>query len=231
MSLRKIIKLSTFYPGCADDFDLMSRISDPSNWVFCDWGGVEENGKQGFAGGSCGSESSFWDFQPQGWTRDGAIEDITDQFFNSFGRDFEPTETTTYEGEKVTIKMKVLHAQFRKVETEETRHAIFCLGFDGIDLYKKLYTKSLKCGLYIQKQGVGTKEGHDKKYGSFEKTWEQALDEALRNAPPKLLYNWGGRFGLPDTLNDIFPPEERRGRSIQGSVQVCYPSETLQCFR
>jgi len=238
LELESIIHLSTYYPGSGDHFDLMSHLSDPlsdpPNWVFVDWGGIEDKkGKQQLP---CGNESSFGSFKPKGWSRVGKIEIITDQFFQSFGRNFESTETTTYEGGKLTIKtikMKVLHAQFQKVRTAETRHAIFCLGFDGIDLYRKLYTNGLQCGLYIQKQGVGTKDGqHKQYYGERALTWEQALDKALRSAPPNLLYNWSGYGDLPDTLDDIFPHHKRQGRYIEledgrkERFEVCRP--TLQ---
>jgi hypothetical protein len=203
--IRDSIKYSAYYPGCGDDFGLMFKLPIPRCVVYCDWGGrVDESGKQELY---CGHENSFWNFVPEGWTLDtsigiNGIADITDPFLDLFGEnDF---ITTTWNS-KENINKKVLQAQYRKGSMR--KKAIFCLGFEGIDLYKKLYPNAGKCRIFIHKQGIGTKD-------SRFTDWGTELTTAFEKSQPDLLYDWeweGGWLDLPPQLKAKFLKESVKG--------------------
>lgn len=204
MDLKSIISNSAYYPGCGDDFSLMFKFPTPRCVVYCDWGGrTDESGKQELY---CGHEDSFWNFEPEGWTLDTSIgiEDITVPFLYLFRENnFRVTTWNSVED----INKKVLFAQYRKAGTLKTKYAIFCLGFEGIDLYKKLYPHAGKCRIFIHKLGIGTKD-------SQHTDWRDELTTALGVSQPDLLYDWGWDnewWKLPPQLKAKFLKESGKG--------------------
>jgi hypothetical protein len=102
-----------------------------------------------------------------------------------------------------------------------TKHAIFCLGFEGIDLYKKLYPLGKDCHLFIHKQGLGTKD-------SQHIPWRKELTAAFSNSQLDLLYDWewdNKWWNLPDELNEKFRKERGNGRLIFESQNDEYEEE------
>ena len=207
MDLKSIISNSAYYPGCGDDFSLMFKFPTPRCVVYCDWGGrTDESGKQELY---CGHEDSFWNFVPEGWTRVGEIRPITNLFIDLYEQS-EKFFITTWKGGidyGTNIEKKVLLAQFEKTGTRKTKYAIFCLGFEGIDLYKKLYSSAGKCGIFIHKLGIGTKDSQDT-------PWEIELIDAFENSQPDLLYDWewdNEWWKLPPQLKAKFLKESDKG--------------------
>lgn len=183
--------------------------------------------------------SSFGDSGPYGWRREGKIEDITEDFLSDevigvtkplFTTTNGGLITTTYDditktyGDPTEIKQKVLLARFTNPVYPRGRYsyAIFCLGFEGIDLYKKLY-RGRQCRFYMHKQGIGTKYSQDKAF-----MWKEKLTNAFGELKPDVLFNLncGSWCDLPETVKKMLGTEGfsmfKGGSEEEGKYEIFY---------